>query len=219
LAGAALARGDAGAAERYALRLPASPARDELLAQIAILRGQGTLALEYFLAAPDPAAIEAAAQDAAARRDPAAGYAIELQLRARLSMDATHPDALAQTDWQLGRLANRQAWREVPGSVLQRGWLTRGLDDFEAAVALAPLSGRYLVEAANQADLLGERERAGALFARAAASDPASADALAGLGVIALQNGDRAGALVDLARARALDPDSPMVRALERAMR
>ena len=36
LAQAALARGDAAAAERFALRLPASPTRDELLARVAL---------------------------------------------------------------------------------------------------------------------------------------------------------------------------------------
>ncbi len=56
---------------------------------------------------------------------------------------------------------------------------------------LAPLSERYLVEAANQADLLEERARAQRFFNRAADIDPTSADAVAGLGVVAWQNGDR----------------------------
>ena len=53
LAQRALERGDLAAAQRCALRLPASPNRDELLASIAEARGQGRLALEYSLAAFD----------------------------------------------------------------------------------------------------------------------------------------------------------------------
>lgn len=218
LAEEALARADADAAERYALRLPGSLIRDELLARVALMRGQTALAREYFLAAPDPAAIDASVGDLAAH-DPAAGYLLERLLRVRLDRDATHPDAVAEAYWQMGRLANRQAWRQVPGSTSQRRWLQRGLRDFEAAVKLAPLSERYLVEAANQADLVGERQRAYQLFAHAADVDPGSADAIAGLGVIAWENGDRHAADGYLARALALDPQALMVRALERDLR
>jgi hypothetical protein len=215
LASAALERGDAATAEHYAVRLPGSPVRDELMARVALARGDGALATEYFLAAPDSAAIATSAQ-ALANRDPAAAYALERLLAFRLSRSATHPDALAQTYWELGRLANREAWRQVPGSPLQREWLKRGLSDFDAAVSLAPLSERYVVEDANQADLLRRRARAHALFARAADIDPASADAIAGLGVIAWESGDRRAADADLARARIIDPGASMVRALER---
>jgi hypothetical protein len=218
LAQAALARHDSDAAERYALRMPSSPVRDELLARVALLRGQPVLAGEYFLAAPDPNAVQAAVQLLAAR-DPAAGYAVERLLRNRLARGGTHPDAVAEADWQMGRLANRKAWRQVPGSALQNAWLARAAGDFEAAVALAPLSERYAVEAANQADLLRDRRRAQELFAHAAAVDPSSGDAIAGLGVLAWERGDRQTAAADLARARALDPRSLMVRALERDLR
>jgi hypothetical protein len=215
LAQEAIGRGDADAAERYAVRLPASPVRDELLAHIALLRGQTVLAREYFLAAPDPAAIDASAESLAVR-NPAAAYALEGLLQTRLRRSATHPDAVAQARWQMGRFANRQAWRQIPGSAAQRAWLMRALGDFEAAVSLAPLSERYVVEAANQADLLDERARAEQLFAHAAAIDPGSADAIAGLGVVAWQNGDRAAAEAYLARAQRLDVQSLMVRALKR---
>jgi tetratricopeptide (TPR) repeat protein len=130
-----------------------------------------------------------------------------------------HPDAVAQTRWQMGLFANEAAWRKVPASPSQRFWLYRALTDFEAAAALAPLSERYALAAANQADLLAQRDRAESFFERAAGIDPGSADALAGLGVVALQRGDRRAAqdYLDLARAR--DPQARMVRALERALR
>lgn len=215
LARYALATGDPAAAARYAVRLAGSPVRDELFAAIALQRGQRALALEYLLAAPDPSAIDEAAESLASR-DPAAAYAAERLLAARLARDRTHPDAMAQAYWEMGRFANRTAWRQVPGSSIQRTWLQRGLHDFETAAALAPLSERYLVEAANQADLLGERSRAQQLFERAADIDPASADAVAGLGVIAWQNGDRDAAVAYLTHARRLDSHALMVRALER---
>jgi tetratricopeptide (TPR) repeat protein len=198
--------------------LPGSPIRDELFAQVALQRGQRVLALEYLFAAPDPDAIDRAAQSLAPR-DPVSAYEMERLLAVRLARDGTHPDAVAQTYWEMGRFANRSAWRQVPGSALQRSWLERGLDDFDTAATLAPLSERYLVEAANQADLLDERDRAQRLFARAAAIDPASADAVAGLGVVAWQNGNRRAALAYLERARRLDARALMVRALERDVR
>jgi len=218
LARHALDEGDTGAAERYATRLPASPVRDELLARVAFARGQKRLALEYFLAAPDAVAITAAAE-VLAQSDPAAAYDLVRLLQIRLAMLGTHPDAVAEARWEMGGFANRKAWRQVPGSVAQRDWLKRGLRDYEAAVALAPLSERYLIADANQADLLGERQRAATLFAQAVAIDPASAEAIAGLGVVAYENGDRNAAAAYLVRARAIDPTALMVRALERDLK
>jgi tetratricopeptide (TPR) repeat protein len=218
LARRALDGGDAAAAEQYAVRLPPSPVRDELLARVALARGQKRLALEYFLAAPDADAITAAAE-ALAQRDPEAAYELVRLLQIRLAMLGTHPDAVAEARWQMGGLANRQAWRQVPGSAVQRAWLKRGLRDYEAAVTLAPLSERYVIADANQADLLGERERARALFAQAVAIDPGSAEAIAGLGVVAFESGDRNAAIIYLDRARAIDPTALMVRALERDLK
>ncbi len=219
LAQDALSRGDVMSAERYALKLPASPVRDELLARVAQARGEKLLALEYFLAAPDAGAVNAAADEALASRDPAAAYRLEELLENRLAMLGTHPDAVAEAYWRMGRYANQMAFVQISGSPAQNAWLRRGLNALEAAVALSPLSERYAIEAANQADLLGDRGRAAALFAQALAIDPASADAMAGLGVIAFQNGDRAAAARYLERARALDPQSLMVGALERDLR
>jgi tetratricopeptide (TPR) repeat protein len=218
LAQRALERGDMVSTQRHAVRLPASPGRDELLARIAAARGEPVLALEYSLAAFDSNAVQAAGRRLAVT-DPQAAYKLERLLEVRLSDRATHPDAVAEARWQMGLFANEIAWRKVPGSPAQRTWLRVAFTDFESAVALAPLSERYAIAAANQADLLGQRDRAEALFARAADIDPGSADAIAGLGVVALRNGDRTAAAAYLKRARGLDPHALMVLALQRDLR
>jgi tetratricopeptide (TPR) repeat protein len=218
LAQRALERGDVASAERYAMRLPGSPQRDVLLAQVARARGEERLALEYSLAAPDIDAVQSAAWRLAAN-DPRAGYSLEQLLELRLTAAGSHPAAVAEADWRMGLLANRTAWQKTPGGHAQRDWLRRAYAAFDAAVNVAPLSERYVIADANQADLLGHRSRAEALFARAAEIDPGSADAVAGLGVVALENGDRQKAQTYLALARSRDPNSLMVRALEHDLR
>jgi tetratricopeptide (TPR) repeat protein len=215
LAEHALTSNDTATALRHALRLPASSSRDELLGRIWQARGDGALAYEYFLAAPDADAVQAAIQRRASA-DPAAAYAMERTLAVRLALLQTHPDAVAEARWQMGLLANRRAWREVPGSAAQTAWLDRAMHAFESAHDLAPLSDKYAIAAANQAILLGKLDRAETLFDRAADANPGSADAIAGLGVTAYRRGDVAAARADLARARRLDPNALMVRALER---
>jgi hypothetical protein len=215
LAAQALAAGDFDGAQRYALRLPSSPTRDELLAQTARARGDATLALEYDLAAPDVDAVSQAAF-ALAASDPEAAYQLELHLKDRLALLTTHPDAVAEAYWNLGEFGNQSAWRKVPQSPAQRAWLQRARGDFESAVALAPLSEKYALSAGNQAALLSDYPRARQLFLQAAEIDPGGADAIAGLGVAAFSSGDLVQARADLARARALDPAAKMVRALER---
>jgi tetratricopeptide (TPR) repeat protein len=218
LARDALSQGDFDAAQRYALRLPASTVRDGLLARIAGAQNRPQLALEYALAAFDGTTVDEIAEQRAVR-DPASAYALEAMLERRLRQRGTHPDAVAQARWQMGLFANRTAWRQVPGSAAQQWWLRVALSDFDAAAALAPLSERYLIADANQADLLQEPVRAERLFQHAAQTDPGSADAVAGLGVIAFENGDRTAAQAYLARAAALDPRSLMVLALRRKLR
>jgi hypothetical protein len=215
LAAQALSAGDFDAAQRYALRLPSSPTRDELLAQTARARGDTTLALEYDLAAPDVDAVSQAAF-ALVASDPEAAYQLELHLKDRLMLLTTHPDAVAEAYWNLGDFANQSAWRKVPASPAQRAWLARARSNFESAVELAPLSEKYALSAGNQAALLGDYPRARQLFMQAAEIDPGGADAIAGLGVAAFSAGDVVQARADLARARAIDPSSKMVRALQR---
>ncbi|HEY3675037.1 MAG TPA: hypothetical protein VGK84_03520 [Candidatus Tumulicola sp.] len=213
LAAYELDRGDYTSARAYAISLPASPVRDDLLARAAAAGGQPALAFEYYIAAPDVDAVEAYVESVATR-DPAKAYGLEAILSRRLVLSGTHPDGVAETQWHMGLLANRRAWREIPDSPAQGAWLRRGMEAFASALALAPLSDRYAIAAANQAMLLGQLERSEALFAQAERSNPGSADAIAGLGVAAYQRGDVRAAANDLARAQRIDPNSLMVRAL-----
>jgi tetratricopeptide (TPR) repeat protein len=206
LAAYALDRGDARAAHRYAVALPPSPVRDDLLGRAAAAGGDQALAFEYFLAAPDVDAVERYVERVAAH-DPAAAYALERTLAQRLASTATHPDAVAEAQW---------AWREIPASPAQGVWLRRAMTAFARAVDAAPLSDRYAIAAANQAVLLGDVDRAHVLFAQAARSNPGSADAIAGLGVVAYERGDVRTAAEQLRSARRFDPNALMVRALAR---
>jgi len=218
LAQAALNSGSPDSALQHALRLPASPVRDELLARVALARHEAALGFEYFLAAPDFEALQSIV-DGRAARDPLAAYRLEQLVARRIELLGAHPDALAQSSWRLGLLANETAWKQVPGSALQKNWLRTAQRHFRAAADAAPLSERYAIAAANQADLLGDEASANAFFARAASLDPGSADAIAGLGVVAYRRGDRAAASSYLRRGRQIDPNAPMVRALERDLR
>jgi tetratricopeptide (TPR) repeat protein len=215
LATYALEQGQSDAALRYAVALPASPTRDNVLAGVAMARGQTALAFEYALAAADIPAVERTI-DSLAARDPAGAYKLEGVLALRLTLLGTHPDDVAESSFRMGELADRQAWREIPDSARQGYWLRRAMRDFAAAAKLAPLEDKYLIAAANQATLLGDLGGAQQFFAQAHTADPDSADAIAGLGVIAYQRGDLDAARAYLRQSRAIDARALMVRALER---
>ena len=206
LAGAALAQGDAAAAQSYARRMPAGPRRDDLLAQAAAAQGQTELAREYYFAADDVAAVQRAIAQLAVSDLPAA-MRLEVQLRERLIALGTHPDAVADSYYNS---ANYEAW--------QHHYLA-GLALDERALALAPLNMGYLLSAANNAYLGGDLAGARALFRRGTAIDPAGGDSYAGLGLIALREGHRARAQAYLQQARAVDPHAQMIPALEAALR
>ena len=217
LARRALQRGDLGAAQHYALRLPASPSRDALLGDVASANGARTSRAGVL---DRCGRFRRYRRGRATTRGARSGRRVRsganLRACARGACDAsrcTRAGPLAD-----GPLREPNRVSRDTGSPAQRRWLRRALGDFEAAAELAPLSERYAIAAANQADLLAERDVAERLFRHAVEIDPGSADALAGLGVVALERGDVATARSYLVRARADDPASPMVRALEREL-
>ena len=215
LARAAYDRGDLAQARRYALRLPISSRRDELLAQMAQARGDQRLGVEYFLLADDVFSIGSEV-DRLASKDPGAAYALELQMKARLARSATHPDALADAYWRLGQLATLLGRGD---SQRRAAWLRTGMLDYEEALSIAPLSGKYLLAAGVQALDLQEPKTAARYFQRAIDANPANADAYAGLGLAALRLGRPADARADAERGRSYDPRSPMLRTLDAQLR
>jgi tetratricopeptide (TPR) repeat protein len=206
LAHNALARGDLVAAQGYAVRMPSGGRRNATLAAIAAARGQTRLALEYDFVAND---VDALQNDIAtlARTDAGAAAALEARVRARLIALGTHPDAVAESYFTSGVLADR------------RGRRRESLADYQAALTIAPLNMKYVLSAANEAANLGENDAARRLFRHGLDVNPGSGDALAGLGLLALRAGHRAQAQAYLARARAVDPHAAMIEGLEAALR
>jgi tetratricopeptide (TPR) repeat protein len=202
LARAALDRGDAAQAQAYAARLPQSTRRDHLLALAAQTRGDDAAAQRYFLRAGDIEAIDRAV-DALQQRDPARAYDLELALAQRLQQSGTHPDAVAEAYWRLGTLAWMQSKRAL------------AMRNYEQAIALSPLSEKYLISAGFSEYELHDYAAAQRYFARVLAVNPASADADAGMGMAALRQGDRARAQLYAQRARHADPRSHPLLTLE----
>jgi tetratricopeptide (TPR) repeat protein len=206
LARASLNSGDLTHAQTYAQALPDSAWRDELLGQIARAGGDRAAAQQYFLRAGDIEAIDRAV-DALARRDPAAAYRLESQLKDRLQQSGTHPDAVAEAYWRMGELASWQSNQRL------------GMHNFRQAVMLSPLSEKYLVSAGFEAYDVRDDAAALRYFSRALSVDPASADAYAGAGMALLRQGDRAGAIRYAQRARATKRYSHALITLETQLR
>lgn len=206
LADTMLQQGDAASAQRYALRMPAGPRRDALLARVAQAQGNDVLAREYAFAADDVDAVQRAVAQLA-RTDLPAALQLEARFRDRLIAAGTHPDAVAES---YAISANYDAWlRNYPAAL--------ALD--EQALALAPLNMGYVLSAANNAYLFGDFADARRLFERGVAIDPGGGDSYAGLGLIALHAGQRDRAQAYLQQARAVDPKAQMIPALEAALR
>jgi hypothetical protein len=171
-----LDHGDVAAAQYYALRLPPISIRNELLARVALARNDRVLAMEYFFAAPDVGALQREVMEIAAA-DPAAAYAYERQVRERLVSLRTHPDAVADTYWESGYLAEECARRPGLSERGRRDWLERGLADENAAVKLSPLSVKYLLAMGSIEARLGNRRAARRWYRLALSVDPSSAAA------------------------------------------
>lgn len=206
LARAALDSGDLAQAQLYAQRLPHSAKRDEVLGEIAQARGNEREAQRYFVRAGDIEAIDRAV-DALAARDLPAAYALQAALKQRLERSGTHPDAVAEAYWRLGNFAWWASKR------------TLAVQNYGQAIALSPLSEKYLLSAGFTAYLTGNDAAAREYFQRALAVNPASADAYSGAGMVALRSGDRAGALFDAERAREIDPHSKALATLDAKLR
>ena len=101
----------------------------------------------------------------------------------------------------------------------RRPWAVRAMAAYVQAVALAPLSEKYLIAAGSQEINLDDARAAQRYFERARDADPTSAQAWAGLAALALRAGDRATARRDAARATRLNPSLPAVQRLNDDLR
>lgn len=211
LAGNALRDGDLSTAASYANKMPADATKSELLGRIALARGQGELAREYFLAAPDVDAMQAQIS-AISQTNADAAFGWELALKDRLQSLTTHPDAVAFAYWRMGQLVTLRGYRNPP---LRASLWRRGLHYYTVAARLAPLSERYLLAAGSQGLLLRDDDVARTYFQRGVDADPTSADAYAGLGIVAYRakNFARAREFAQLARAR--DPKALILTHLD----
>jgi tetratricopeptide (TPR) repeat protein len=205
LANEALADGNLDLAQHYAVRMPASQRRDDMLARVALARGQNVLAGEYFFVADDIDELQQRVS-ALAANNVAVAFDFEARIRGRLIALRTHPDAVADSYWISGNLE------------VQRDRLRSALQYYRQAEALAPLDVKYVLAVANTALRAGALSDAQAMYVHGTQVAPGSGDMNAGLGLVALRRGDRAAAERDLERARQLNPNAALVAALERAL-
>lgn len=205
LARAALDSGNLAQAQEYAERLPDSAKRSDVLGEIAQARGDERAARRYFVRAGDIEAVGRAV-DALAPANPAAAYDLERGLTQRLEKSGTHPDAVAEAYWRMGQLAWQESKRQL------------GMHDYMQAVTISPLSEKYLISAGFAAYELQNDDAAQQYFQRVIGVNPASADAYAGAGMIALRRGDRARAAQLAGRARAIDPHAHALLTLDKQL-
>jgi tetratricopeptide (TPR) repeat protein len=193
--------------------LPSGGARDDLEGRLLEARGDHAGALARFTAAGDIVrAIEAVDRlDASGQLDLA--RSAQGQLVAQLQR-LDDPEGVARADWRLGELD-----AEIAGERHSLPAARSALADYQAALALEPLSETYLLGAANQALQNGDLVLARRYFANLLADDPASADGQVGAGRAAALSGDLDEARRRLDRARALAPMHPGIPELEREIR
>jgi tetratricopeptide (TPR) repeat protein len=218
LARRALADGALDAAARRIDALAPSPDRDDLAARLAEERGDEAEALRDFIAAGDVPALEERVQTDVASGRLAAAEALQREIVARLEADAVAGDTLPEAWLTLGRIEQAQAYRAGTATPQGRADAREAVGAYERAVALAPLSARYLVAAGAQALNVGDLASAASYFSRARDADPSAADAYAGLGEAARRGGDLAAARRYLSAAAARDPAAGSVRRLAREL-
>jgi HPt (histidine-containing phosphotransfer) domain-containing protein len=213
LARQALARGDFATADVDLGLLAPSRDRLALAGGLADARGDASGALRAYLAD-----VERAVETLEARGRIAEALALQEDLVRRLAADPTQIDALAQADFDLGRLQETQAYQFGVGTAVRHAHELAGAAAYAHAVDLAPFEERYLIAFANQEINLRDFKAAGRAFERARDADPTSVEPVAGLGAVALADGDVAFARACLERARTLDPASAATHRLANAL-
>lgn len=195
-------------------RMTPGKQRSDFEAQLATAQGKTEEALRAYLAADDVDALQFEVDRLASSGRLVNAYEFERQIVKRLANQRTHPDALAEAWWHLGELAS---WLAVRGP--GEKWLRSGQKDYEEALGLAPFSEKYLLAAGFQALALRNTTAASTYLSRAIDVNPASAEAYAGLGELALMSGDRARGRSYAARSHNLNRNTVELRELERKLR
>jgi len=218
LARNAVAAGDLPLAERDIARLGPSRDRSALLGRVAEARGDASEAVAEYLAADDLTGLERRIDELAGSGQIPAALELQRGAIAKLQGDRTQADALAHGYFALGRLEETAAYAIPVGAPARHARERDSRDAYANAVALAPLDENYALGYANQLLNVGELEAAKRAFARARDIDPASAEPLAGLGEIALRQGNPVRARAYLVRAQALNPASDAAGRLAREL-
>jgi O-antigen ligase/tetratricopeptide (TPR) repeat protein len=206
LADDALRRGDLATASEHAARMPASTMRGEAEARIAQARGRYDEARERYLDAGDERALQAAVFDLVQSGRFRDAYVLEERIGQRLAAAKTRPNAVADSWWRRGRIAVRL------------GDPREAERDYARAIELAPFNTKYLIDAGTLALQEHHADAARDLFARATEIDATSADSVAGMGLAALELGDRAEAQRLAERAAGLNARAPVVQRLQRRL-
>jgi hypothetical protein len=211
LARRALEDGHVALAARRIARLPRSRDRLALEGGLAEARGDSAAAARAYLAAGDLAGVDRLVAAAERRGDPNRALALQSGAVRRLRDDRTQSDTLAEAYYRLGILEEEASTRMPLKDPRRHAHQLRSKEAYDDALALAPVSQRYLIAAGSEELNLGDLDAAAKDYVLARNADPTSAVADVGLGEVALRRGDRAGARAWLARARALAPAEPAV--------
>jgi tetratricopeptide (TPR) repeat protein len=186
---------------------------------LAEARGDRAGAARAYLAAGDLDDIERVVDGYARDERFDAALPLQQQAIARLESDRTQTDELARAFYELGMLDEAYSYRLRQFSQTRHDAELRAAAAYARAVALSPLSERYLIADGNQLLNLQRIGDAEEVFRRARDVDPASAVPLAALGDAAFRRRDFAQARAYLQRARAIDPSAPAVARLAHELR
>jgi tetratricopeptide (TPR) repeat protein len=211
----ALSARDLARAAALAERLGPSTDRASFAARIAELRGDAEAAQRGWFDAGDYDELEHLVDELELRGDVRGAERLQSTIVARLARDRTHPNTLAEAWWRLGVLCAALPPRARSPEGTQT-YARRALAAYEEAIALAPLSAKYLISAASQDLNVDDLDGAQRYFERAAEQVPGSVLIPVGYGEVAVRRRDFATARRRLAEARRIDAAEPAVERLAR---
>jgi tetratricopeptide (TPR) repeat protein len=174
----AFAENDLPAMRQALERLAPGSDRFALEGELAEREGDTRAAISAYLAAGDVNGLARAATRIQASGDMQGALALQETIVRRIEEERTQPDALADALLRLGQL-NDLIGRRNPER--RAAYACRAMGAYERAIALAPLSQTYLLNAGYEALYLGDLQHSETLFARARDVDPKSTDARVGL--------------------------------------